>query len=29
VAFTLEEDAYAAARGYPPWAAILRDSRPA
>jgi single-stranded-DNA-specific exonuclease len=29
VAFTLEEDAYSAARGYPPWAAILRDFRPA
>ena len=29
VAFNIEEDAYAAARGYPPWAAILRDFRPA
>jgi single-stranded-DNA-specific exonuclease len=29
VAFNLEEDAYSAARGYPPWAAILRDFRPA
>ena len=29
VAFHLEEDAYSAARGYPPWAAILRDFRPA
>jgi single-stranded-DNA-specific exonuclease len=28
VAFTLEEDAYSAARGYPGWAAILRDARP-
>jgi single-stranded-DNA-specific exonuclease len=27
VAFTLEEDAYSAARGYPAWAAILRDVR--
>jgi single-stranded-DNA-specific exonuclease len=29
VAFQLEEDAYSAARGYPPWAAVLRDARPA
>ena len=29
VAFNLEEDAYSASRGYPPWAAILRDCRPA
>jgi single-stranded-DNA-specific exonuclease len=29
VAFNLEEDAHSAARGYPPWAAILRDFRPA
>ncbi len=29
VAFNLEEDANSAARGYPPWAAILRDFRPA
>ena len=27
IAFTLEEDAYSAARGYPAWAAILRDVR--
>jgi single-stranded-DNA-specific exonuclease len=29
VAFNLEEDAYSAARGYPSWAAILKDFRPA
>ena len=29
LAFTLEEDAYSAARGYPRWAAMLRDFRPA
>jgi hypothetical protein len=29
IAFTLEEDAYSAARGYPGWAALLRDVRPA
>jgi single-stranded-DNA-specific exonuclease len=29
VAFTLEEDAYSAARGYPGWAAMLRDVRTA
>jgi single-stranded-DNA-specific exonuclease len=29
VAFTLENDAYAAARGLPGWAAVLRDCRPA
>jgi single-stranded-DNA-specific exonuclease len=29
LAFNLEEDAYSAAQGYPPWAAILRDFRPA
>jgi single-stranded-DNA-specific exonuclease len=29
VAFNLEEDAHSAARGYPAWAAILRDFRPA
>jgi single-stranded-DNA-specific exonuclease len=29
VAFRLEEDAYSAARGYPPWAAVLQDVRPA
>ena len=28
-AFTLEEDSYSAARGYPGWAAVLRDVRPA
>ena len=28
VAFALEEDAYSAARGYPGWAAVLRDVRP-
>jgi single-stranded-DNA-specific exonuclease len=27
IAFTLEEDAYSAARGYPGWAAVLRDVR--
>jgi single-stranded-DNA-specific exonuclease len=29
LAFNLEEDAHSAARGYPPWAAILRDFRTA
>jgi single-stranded-DNA-specific exonuclease len=29
LAFNLEEDAYSAARGYPAWAAILRDVRAA
>ena len=29
VAFTLEEDSHAAARGLPPWGAVLRDVRPA
>jgi single-stranded-DNA-specific exonuclease len=29
LAFVLEEDPYSAARGYPAWAAILRDFRPA
>jgi single-stranded-DNA-specific exonuclease len=29
VAFSLEEDAFSAARGYPGWAAVLRDVRPA
>jgi single-stranded-DNA-specific exonuclease len=29
IAFTLEEDAYSAARGYPGWCAVLRDVRPA
>ena len=29
VAFTLEEDAYAAARGNPGWCVVLRDVRPA
>jgi single-stranded-DNA-specific exonuclease len=29
VAFTLEDDSYAAARGLPPWCAVLRDVRPA
>jgi single-stranded-DNA-specific exonuclease len=29
LAFNLEEDAHSAARGYPPWAAILRDFRAA
>jgi hypothetical protein len=29
VAFTLEEDAYSAARGYPGWTAVLRDFRSA
>jgi hypothetical protein len=28
VAFTLEDDSYAAARGLPPWGAVLRDVRP-
>jgi hypothetical protein len=28
VAFTLEDDSYAAARGLPPWCAVLRDVRP-
>jgi single-stranded-DNA-specific exonuclease len=28
VAFQVEEDAYSAARGYPGWAAVLRDARP-
>jgi single-stranded-DNA-specific exonuclease len=28
IAFTLEEDPYSAARGYPPWCATLRDFRP-
>lgn len=28
VAFTLEDDAYSAARGYAPWQAILRDAQP-
>ena len=28
IAFAIEEDAYSASRGYPPWAAILRDARP-
>jgi single-stranded-DNA-specific exonuclease len=28
IAFQLEEDAYSAARGYPGWAAMLRDVRP-
>jgi single-stranded-DNA-specific exonuclease len=28
VAFQLEEDAYSAARGYPGWAAMLKDVRP-
>ena len=27
IAFTLEEDAYSAARGYPGWCAVLRDVR--
>jgi single-stranded-DNA-specific exonuclease len=27
IAFTLEEDAYSAARGYPGWAAVLKDVR--
>jgi single-stranded-DNA-specific exonuclease len=27
IAFTLEEDTYSAARGYPGWAAVLRDVR--
>jgi hypothetical protein len=27
VAVQLEHDAYSAARGYPPWQAILRDVR--
>lgn len=27
VAFTVEEDAYSAARGYPPWQAVLKDVR--
>jgi hypothetical protein len=29
VAFSLEEDAYSLARGYPGWAAVLRDVRSA
>ena len=29
IAFQIEEDAYSAARGYPGWAAVLRDFRPA
>ena len=29
IAFQIEEDAYSAARGYPPWSATLRDFRPA
>ena len=29
IAFTIEEDAYSAARGYPGWAARVRDVRPA
>ena len=29
VAFTLEDDAYSAARDLPPWSAVLRDVRPA
>jgi single-stranded-DNA-specific exonuclease len=29
ITFTLEEDAYSAARGYPGWAAVLRDVRSA
>ena len=29
VVFSLEEDAYSLARGYPGWAAVLRDVRPA
>jgi single-stranded-DNA-specific exonuclease len=29
VAFHIEEDARSAARGYPPWSAMLRDFRPA
>ena len=29
VALTLEDDSYAAARGLPPWGAVLRDVRPA
>ena len=28
VAFTLEDDSYAAARGLPAWGAVLRDVRP-
>ncbi|HZT32244.1 MAG TPA: single-stranded-DNA-specific exonuclease RecJ [Bryobacteraceae bacterium] len=29
IAFSLEEDPYSAGRGYAPWAAVLRDFRPA
>lgn len=29
VAFTLEDDSYSAARGYPGWCAVLREFRPA
>ena len=29
VAFSLEDDTYAAARGYPPWCAVMREFRPA
>lgn len=29
ILFNLEEDAYSAARGYPPWGAVLRDWREA
>ena len=27
ILFSLEEDAYSASRGYPPWCAVLRDWR--
>lgn len=27
IAFTLEEDAYSASRGYPGWCAVLREAR--
>ena len=29
LAFTIEDDAYSAARGYPPWQIIMKDVRPA
>jgi hypothetical protein len=29
VAFTIEEDPYSAAKGYPGWCAVMRDVRPA
>jgi hypothetical protein len=29
IAFSIEDDAYSAARGYSPWCAVLRDVRAA